>query len=522
MPDRSDAGPSARALLVYPRFPTGYWGLQYMMPLVGRKSLMPPLALITIAAMLPPEWEPRLVDLNAAELTDADLAWADVVLLGGMLVQRPSFEEVTARCRAHGIRTIAGGPMVSALPDSFADIDCVVVGEAEDVMAELLADFAAGQLRRRYVAEKGSVDPARSPVPRYDLLPRDAYLHMCVQFSRGCPFSCEFCDIIEMYGRKPRSKTPDQILAELDAILATGWRGSVFMVDDNFIGHKGRTKDLLRAVAGWQRARGSPFAFVTEASINLAWDDELLELMVAAGFYNVFMGIETPSTESLRQAGKLQNLRMDLVEAVHRIIGAGIDVSGGFIVGFDEDDETIFDRQIDFIQRSLVTHATVGTLTALPGTQLERRLRREGRLREVSGGNFFALPNFVPRMGDAPLIEGYRRVLAAIYRPQAYFERCLGAMLMAGPPRPSQYRPTRGIGLRHLRALAASLIVQGVLSDYRRDYWAFLWQVVRRVPARFPHAIIEALYGHHLIEYTRRDVLPALRGPAAGDVREVA
>lgn len=504
--------PTARpphVLLIYPEFPPSYWGLQYMMPLVGRRALMPPLGLITVAALLPKGSEVRLVDMNVSPLTDQDLDWADLALLSAMLIQRRSLEDVVARCRAKGVRTVAGGPLVTALSAEFGDIDHLLTGEVEDTAAAFFERLLAnpdGAPRWQPANAIGSVDVTRSPVPRFDLLPQQAYLHQCVQFSRGCPFNCEFCDIIEMYGRTPRTKTIPQLLAELDAIHATGWRGSIFIVDDNFIGHKPSTKALLRAIGQWQRERAVPFGFITEASINLAWDDQLLSLMVEAGFYNVFMGIETPSTESLRETGKLQNLKMDLVEALRLIRQAGIEVSGGFIVGFDNDDATIFDRQIAFIDDARVPHAMVGLLTALPGTQLEARLAREGRLVTTGDGNFFSLTNFRTKLDTATLRSGYGRLLAAVYEPRAYFQRCLGMLLDLGPPRSTQFRPPWSDNLKHLGVVAASFLVQGILSPYRRHYWRFLFAVARRLP----HALICALYGHHYFCYTKRDVLPAL------------
>ncbi|HXI02976.1 MAG TPA: radical SAM protein, partial [Candidatus Saccharimonadales bacterium] len=342
-----------RALLVNPQFPDSYWSGRYSLAFAGRKSLLPPLGLLTVAALLPQDWSFRLVDLNVTELTDEDLRWADVTLITGMLVQRPSLHQVLARCRRMGVRTVVGGPYATALPEELGLADHVVVGEAEDLAAELAADLSAGRARPLY-RESGKPDLTASPLPRYDLIRPDAYHQMALQYSRGCPFSCEFCDIIVMYGRKPRTKTNAQVLAELEAIRATGFVGDVFFVDDNFIGNKKAVKSLLPEVKAWRERSSAPLDFYTEASMNLADDHGLVDLMASAGFSAVFIGIETPSPEGLRETHKLQNLKRDLVDQVHGLMERGLDVWAGFILGFDSDGPGIFDQMTDFIQKAAI------------------------------------------------------------------------------------------------------------------------------------------------------------------------
>jgi radical SAM superfamily enzyme YgiQ (UPF0313 family) len=507
-----------KILCVHPPFAASYWGMEYSRCMVDKAGQLPPLGLLTVAALLPRAWEVRLCDMQVEPLRDADLAWADVVFLSGMLVQRAALLGVARRARAAGKTVVCGGPYASALPDEVEpEVDCVVVGEAEELMSTLCAAIAAGQLPRRLVAERRP-DVALSPLPRYELLGSRRYHSMGVQWSRGCPFSCEFCDIIELYGRKPRYKTEVQLLAELDAIYKIGHRGAVFIVDDNFIGNKAAAKSLLRALKAWMAARGCPFDLYTEASINLAEDDELLDLMVAAGFSQVFIGIETPSKEALRETHKLQNAKVDLDAAVRTIAARGLEVMAGFIVGFDADDGAAVARQREWILRSPIPLAMSGFLMALPGTQLERRLKREGRLRHGAGGDNFSRPTFVTRHDEAELLEAYAQLLEEIYEPRNLYARGSRSMDLC-PKDPRAYRRPFA---DNMRFLFASIWFQGLRGRHRAEYWRFLARTLLRSPGRIGRAVALAIQEAHLYRYTHDDVLPALRRAIAAARAEAA
>jgi radical SAM superfamily enzyme YgiQ (UPF0313 family) len=494
-----------RALLVNPAFPDSYWSGRYSLAFARRRSLLPPLGLITVAALLPREWDCRLVDLDVETLRDADLRWAEVVFLTGMLVQRPSLHEVLKRCRRLGVRTVVGGPYATALPHELQAADHVVVGEGEDLIPVLAADLAAGRAQPVY-RESEKPDLTSAPVPRYDLLKPNAYHQMSLQYSRGCPFSCEFCDIIVMYGRKPRTKTAAQVIAELEAIRRTGFTGDVFFVDDNFIGNKKAVKAALPEIAHWRRRSQPPLEFYTEASVNIADDPQLIDLMTGAGFTAVFMGIETPSPESLKETRKLQNLRRNLVDQVHLLLEKGLDVWAGFILGFDNDGPDSFDRMIDFVQEAAIPYAMVGMLSALPNTPLYQRLEKENRLRPELPGDQFGLTNVVTKLPLAQMLTGYRRVLETLYHPEVYFQRCR-ENLARWTPVAGSVRP----GVRRDLACAFRAVWgQGISSHYRRAYWQFLRWVARHHPAKLGRAIAQAAAGHHYITYTRDVVVPAL------------
>jgi radical SAM superfamily enzyme YgiQ (UPF0313 family) len=505
-----------RCLLVNPAYPDTYWSLRHMLPLVKRRWLVAPLPLITVAALLPRHWECRLVDLAVRPLADEDLAWADVAFVSGMLVQRESLHQVLARCRRAGLRSVVGGPYATAQPDALGEADHLVLGEAEDLMGRLAADLEAGRARPVY-REGEKPDLRRSPVPRYDLLEPGAYHYLAVQFSRGCPFQCEFCDIITLYGRVPRTKTPKQVIAELEAIRTSGFRGRVMFVDDNFIGNKKAVRALLERLATWRRETGAEIDFFTEASIDLADRPELVDAMTDAGFAVVFVGIETPRRASLVETRKLQNLHGDLAAKVRSLRSRGLDVWAGFILGFDHDEPDVFDEMVEFVQRAGIAYAMVGMLIALPGTPLHRRLQAEGRLLpDEASGDMFAVTNVAPLMGHAALVDGYAHVLERLYEPETYFARCL-EHLRHFEPAPGLARPA---AWDELPVVARSLWRQGVRGGYRRAYWRFLARVLRRHPRKLPLALAQACAGHHFLRYTDETVLPALRrrarGPAAG------
>jgi radical SAM superfamily enzyme YgiQ (UPF0313 family) len=485
-------------LLVYPRFPDTYWSFRYALSFQGKRAAQPPLGLMTIAALLPASWNKRLIDTNVERLKESDLAWANVVLLSGMLVQQHDLIAVVRRCRTLGLRTIVGGPIASSVPPAALEADCVVIGEAEELIVELARDLEADSVRPVYQAD-GYSSMERSPSPDLSLIRMNRYSTMTVQYSRGCPFNCEFCDIIEIYGRRPRTKSVAQVLAEFDQLYAAGWRGPVFIVDDNFIGNKVRVRRLLVAMAEWGKAHGYPFRFITEASLNLADDRELLQSMKNAGFTSVFVGIETPDEPSLIATQKLQNTRRNLLDSVALIQRHGIEVMGGFILGFDTDREDIFDRLVDFIEKAAIPVAMVGLLQAIPGTQLFRRLSREGRiLHNGDGNNTGCELNYLPRMNAERLVAGYRSVLRRIYACDAYYERVREYLSRCRP----RYRPQISFG--NIRALCLSILRQGIRGKARASYWRFLFSAATRHRHSFGAAMTLAVMGYHFQIMTER------------------
>ena len=485
------------SLLIYPEWPHTYWSFKHALPFEGKRSAYPPLGLLTVASMLPKHWQKKLVDTNVRPLTDADLEWADVALLSGMLVHKQDLLAILARCRARGLRTVIGGPVTSSVEELPLHADHVVIGEAEDLIADLAADLERGTAKPVYRArELPGLDT--TPLPDLSLISPKYYSAMAIQYSRGCPFTCEFCDIIEIYGRKPRTKSPAQVVTELDQLYQSKWRGSVFIVDDNFIGNKKKVKELLPVLRDWNVQHQRPFTFFTEASVNLADDADLLQMMKDACFTRVFLGIETPVEASLKEAQKLQNTRRSLMESVRRVQSYGMEVMAGFIVGFDNDPEDVFDKQVEFIQESAIPLAMVGLLLALPGTQLYRRLMKEGRIvDEGRGDNMDLRLNFIPRMNAERLVEGYRSILRRIYHPDAYYERVRRFL--------AQYRPThhRPRSLSDYLALGRSILKQGVLGEARASYWKFFLQAATRYRHAFDTAITLAIMGYHFQTLTR-------------------
>jgi radical SAM superfamily enzyme YgiQ (UPF0313 family) len=481
-------------LLVYPKYPTTFWSFQYALKFISRKASLPPLGLLTVAAMLPARWNQRLIDLNAEELTDTALQWADYALISAMTIQKESTLEVIARCKAAGVKVIAGGPLFTSIPEEFGEVDHLVLNEAEMTLPVFLADLARGKPGRIYSSTAWAAVEA-TPVPRFDLLRLKHYASMNIQYSRGCPFDCDFCNITVLYGRTPRTKTVAQLLAELDAVYALGWRSSVFIVDDNFIGNKGKLKrEVLPAIIGWMEERGHPFSLYTEASINLADDDDLIRLMVKAGFDQVFIGIESTNEESLVECSKLQNRNRDLIASVKKIQQAGIEVQAGFIVGFDKDPASIFDRLIGFIQESGIVTAMVGLLNAPPGTKLYHRMKNEGRLlKAATGDNTDFSMNFVPKMSSQALLEGYRTILETIYSPKHYYARVTKFLKDYRPSGRHRFR----LPPRYVLAGFKSAIRLGIIGTERCQYWKlFFWSLFRK-PRLFPLAITFSIYGYH-------------------------
>jgi len=485
-----------KVLLIYPEFPDTFWSFKHALPFQGKRSAYPPLGLLTISSLLPHHWQKRLIDLNVRRLKDSDLEWADVVFLSGMLVQGPSMQAQIARCQARGLRTVVGGPIASAKDRAIAQADHVVEGESEEIIPELAAELERGTARPYYLKPQ-LPDVTLVPPPDLQLAELGRYSSMAVQYSRGCPFTCEFCDIIEIYGRRPRTKTPEQLCAELEQLHRRGWRGPVFLVDDNFIGNKKNVKILLPELVKWMRDHKFPFSLYTEASVNLAEEEELLRQMREAHFTRVFLGIETPVTESLKETTKFQNLRKDLRASVRLIQSYGIEVMAGFIVGFDNDPPNVFERQIQFIREAAIPLSMVGLLTALPNTQLWRRLKAEGRLlKESLGNNTLIDLNFIPKMDKQQLLDGYERILRTIYSPKEYFERASAFLSHLGGAARSP------VVFSDLMALGRSLWRQGFVYNYRKEYWKFLAQTVRRHRHHFSKAVTLAIMGHHFFELT--------------------
>jgi radical SAM superfamily enzyme YgiQ (UPF0313 family) len=485
-------GMSKKILLVYPEFSDTFWSFKHALKFIKKKAGAPPLGLLTVAAMLPTAWKKRLVDLNVTNLTDEDLQWADYVFLSAMVVQRESAHFVIQRCKNAGVKVVAGGPLFTMEHEQFPDVDFFVLNEAEATLAPFLRDLEQGQAQRVYSSTEFP-DIHQTPVPLWNLADLKYYDTASIQFSRGCPFSCDFCNVTALLGHRPRTKTAAQIIAELDSLYAQGWRKSIFFVDDNFIGNKKHIKtEVLPALIKWRKGKtGMPFN--TEVSINLADDPVLLRLMVQAGFDTVFVGIETPNEESLAECNKNQNKGRDLIESVKQLQRAGLQVQGGFIVGFDNDPPSVFQQQIDFIQKSGIVTAMVGLLQAPLGTRLYERMQQEGRLvDEFSGDNVNGSTNIIPKMGLEPLREGYRKILSHIYAPKYYYERVLTFLREYQPPKIRVH-----LELQYILALGRSIYQLGIRGAERVHYWRlFFWTLFRR-PRLFPLAITLAILGFH-------------------------
>jgi len=484
-----------KVLLVYPKYPDTFWSFKHALKFISKKASFPPLGLLTVAAMLPKEWERRLIDMNVSVLTEDDLKWADYVFISAMIVQKKSVWEVIRRCKNLGVRVIAGGPLFTTGYAEFEDIDHFVLNEAESTLPSFLDDLKNGCAQHIYTS-KERPDIRETPPPQWDLINMKKYASMSIQYSRGCPYNCEFCDIIILNGHKPRTKSKDQILEELEALYTQGWKGGVFFVDDNFIGNKKRLKtELLPCLIDWMREKKYPFYFSTEASINLADDEELMQLMVKAGFNRVFIGIETPNEESLTECNKYLNKNRDLIACVKKIQDNGFEVQGGFIVGFDNDPPSIFERQISFIQKSGIVTAMVGLLNAPRGTRLYHRLKKEDRLlNDLSGDNTDFSINFIPKMNIEALINGYKKILNTIYSPKHYYKRVI-TFLKAYKPKPLKGKIH--FNFHNLRAFFKSIWFLGIKGKERFHYWKLIsWTLVRR-PRFFRLAITLAIYGFH-------------------------
>jgi radical SAM superfamily enzyme YgiQ (UPF0313 family) len=479
-------------LLVYPEFPDTFWSFKHALKFIRKRASMPPLGLLTVAAMLPVEWRKRLVDVNVTRLTDADLGWADYVFISAMTVQRESTHQIIARCKAAGRPVVAGGPLFMGEYEQFPTVDHFVLNEAELTLPPFLADLAQGRAQRVYTTPEFA-DIQQTPTVMWELADMRRYASMGIQFSRGCPYNCDFCNVTAMLGHRPRTKTTPQIITELDSLYRLGWRGSVFFVDDNLIGNKKSLKtDLLPALIAWRQGKVG-MSFHTEVSINLADDEELMRLMAEAGFDQVFIGIETPDEDSLTECSKNQNKNRDLVANVKRIQRAGLQVQAGFIVGFDNDQPSIFQRQIDFIQQCGIATAMVGLLQAPPGTKLYERMKQEGRLvEEMSGDNVDGSTNIIPTMNLDTLREGYKRIMNHIYAPGPYYQRVRTFLREYKAP-----KVTYPLNTQYILAFFRSVLRLGIIGKERFHYWKLvIWTLFRR-PTLFPLAIELSIYGHH-------------------------
>jgi radical SAM superfamily enzyme YgiQ (UPF0313 family) len=482
-------------LLVYPKIPNTFWSFKNALKFIAKKSSEPPLGLVTVAAMLPRDWDKKLIDLNVSSLHDKDLAWADFVFISGMEVHINSFKKIVRRCNTLGVKVVAGGPMCTLNHEQFLGVDHFVLDEAEVTLPRFVKDVQQGTAKKVYRSNHFP-DLGTSPTPFWHLLKMKHYASMSIQYSRGCPYDCEFCNITVLNGRQPRVKSGEQFLEELTALYNAGWRRDVFIVDDNFIGNKKQLKtDLLPRLINWSKTRKYPFHFTTEVSINLSDDDQLINMMVEAGVSKVFVGIETPSNESLKGCGKKQNVGRNLMASVKKLQRSGLIVYGGFIIGFDEDSHRIFDDQINFIQKSGIVTAMVGLLTAVTGTRLFSRLKKENRLLESStGDNMDGSLNFIPKMNYQKLIQGYKKVLTTVYSQKQYYYRVKTFLKEYKPP---SLGSVVRISWNEIMAVLKSVWYLGILEKGRIYYWKLIAYSLFRHPAKFPLAVTMAIYGFH-------------------------
>jgi radical SAM superfamily enzyme YgiQ (UPF0313 family) len=493
-----------KILFIYPRYPDTFWSFRHALKFISKKASFPPLGLLTVAAMVPEEWEQRLLDLNVSLLDDDDLRWADYVFISAMSVQEASVRSIINRCKKLGTKIVAGGPLFTARRDEFHDVDHLVLNEAEITFPLFLSDLHNGNLRHVYTTTEWA-DITTTPVPRLALIDFRNYASMNIQYSRGCPYDCEFCDITVLYGRRPRTKTKEQVIADLDNLYTAGWRGNVFFVDDNFIGNKAKVKDeILPAIIRWDQQRDFPFIFSTEASINLADDETLMTLMVQAGFDAVFIGIESPNEDSLIECGKVTNKNRDMIACVKKIQQFGLQVQGGFIVGFDNDPETIFEKLSAFIQESGIATAMVGLLNAPKGTKLYKRLKDEGRLlQSFTGDNTDFSMNFIPKMNYEVLLDGYKSILRYIYSPKHYYARVKEMLRYYKAPRLNKFE----FRIDRLMALNKSILLLGVIGKERLQYWKLFFWTLFRKPRLFPLAISMSIYGFHFRKVFEQQII---------------
>lgn len=483
-----------KILLVYPETPSTFWSFKDALKFVSKKSAEPPLGLITVAAMLPGSWEKKLIDLNVSEIRDKEILWADYVFLSAMNVHINSVKEIVRRCNKLNVKIVAGGPLFTTQYQDFLGIDHFVLNEAENTLPQFLKDLQNGTPKNLYTADQFP-DISITPIPRWDLLEKKKYASLSLQYSRGCPYDCEFCSITMLNGHRPRTKSKMQFLNELEQLYKTGFRGSVSIVDDNFIGNKRKLKEeILPAIIDWQKQKKYPFSFITEVSINLADDDDLIKLMVDAAIVSIFVGIETPNNESLAECGKSQNLKRDLVSSVKKLQQNGMIVSGGFIIGFDNDPPQIFEDQISFIQKSGIVNAMVGLLNAPTGTHLYNRLKKENRLLEsFNGNNMDGTTNIIPKMNYGDLIKGYSKIIHTIYSPREYYNRIKSFLSEYKVPSWKSHMLTT----TEIKAFIRLLWSLGILEKGKKYFWrTFIYSLFKH-PKKFSLAMTLSVYGYH-------------------------
>ena len=483
-----------KILLVYPETPASFWSFKDALKFVSKKVAEPPLGLITVAALLPQYWEKKLIDINVSRLEDKDLLWADYVFLSGMSIQIKSFREVIRRCNTLGVKIVVGGPLATTQYKDFLGVDHFVLNEAENTLPPFIEDLKNGNPKPVYSSDEYP-DITKSPAPMWELLEMNKYASLSMQYSRGCPYDCDFCSITMLNGRIPRTKTTTQFLGELDTMYNLGYRGPISIVDDNFIGNKRKLKEeMLPLLIEWSKERKYPFSFITEVSINLADDDLLMDLMIEAGFNSIFVGIETPSTESLQECGKSQNLKRNLVTSVKKLQERGFIVSAGFIVGFDSDTTSVFEDQINFIQKSGIVSAMVGLLNAPSGTKLYKKMQSENRLLDIwSGNNMDGAMNFVPKMNYAELIGGYSKIIQTIYAQKEYYIRVKSFLNNYKQP----FWNKNKIKLKEVRAFMMLIWLLGTLEKGKKYFWKLFAFSLLKHPNKFPLAMTMAVYGYH-------------------------
>jgi len=484
-----------KILLLWPKFPATFWSFKSALPFIAKKAAFPPLGLLTVASLLPQEWEKKVVDLNVEKLKEQDILWADLVFISAMAIQKGSVDELIGIVKKLGKKIVAGGPLFTSEHEEFlAQVDHFVLDEGEETLPLFLADLIKGEAKKVYRSDLRP-DIRKTPRPSWELIKLKYYASMCVQYSRGCPFNCEFCDIVLLNGRIPRTKSKEQILSELDALYELGWREGVFFVDDNFIGNKAELKkEILPAIIRWQETKHYPFSLNTQVSINLSDDGDLMGLMLKAGFETVFIGIETVEEESLNECQKLQNMNRDLLASVKLIQDRGFQIQGGFILGFDNDTPSIFNRTIDFIQKSKITMAMVGLLQAAPKTRLWQRLKDEKRLlSRASGDNTDGALNFIPKMNRQSLLTEYKRVVDHIYAPKQYSKRLISFLKEYKPKRHKRYK----INFNESIALLKSFWILGVKEKERSYFWKLLFWCLFRKPKTLPMAVRLTIFGLH-------------------------
>ncbi len=482
-------------LMVYPEYPDTYWSFRHALRFISKKAAVPPLGLMTVSAMLPSHWQKKLTDMNVSPLKTSDIRWADYVFISAMYIQKASVKEVLIECKKHQTKIVAGGPLFTQEADQYPEVDHFILNEGEISLLNFLDDIKAGRQPKRIYRTDEFAEMATSPVPEYGLLQMKSYVFMNIQFSRGCPYACDFCEITSLLGHKVRMKKPQQIIDEMEALYKLNWRGPVSIVDDNFIGNKKYIKThLLPLMKNWMIAHNHPFSFNIQASIDMADDPELMEMLTEAGFSSAFIGIETPEEVSLAGCKKFQNNNRDLLQSVQTIQQAGIQVSGGFIVGFDSDTPDVFQRQVDFIQKSGIVAAMVGLLNAPKNTELYRRLEKENRLTvDATGDNTDFSMNFKPKMNTSDLLDGYRKIIKNIYSVKPYYERI---KQLARNYRSKRMAPKK-MEFSYIGAFVRAVAILGVSSRGRTEFWKFLFWTLFRHPEFFINAVTYAVYGYH-------------------------